>query len=564
MADINILYIDDDELAIGVMTTIIQHTSYKLHHAANVEEFWNLISNSVNFDILIMEPKMAAGNISTIVKLIRDNPFLSKIPIVIYSKAKDKDAVKSMMPLDPQNYLFKPYKEKVIREEIQKAVRRDWRIELSGDADLFYSRADHDLESWKNTCRLLGSKMENMKTALAALKSDNEMLALDGKMTELAEFANVEGFPAYSNFLLDMLSEASAGGWQKILITLDYLPYAQLIQQYRIDLLKSYLEEEVEEEPEEEEEEEEEDSGKLTLSTQYTFEEIEAKITDITEFPVVESAAGMFAMMASEDEADLNLDEIVETITNDPGLGITVLKFSNSPEVASATTVEDMSRAVSLIGAAKVKRLALSFEAVPDVSSMFKAFRWQDFWAHQVGCAMLSEFIFEKMKLDGSLNMAYLGGLIHDIGKLLLCNIDPEGYTKLVLTAKKMKRSLPACELEYFSCDYSQAGLIFARQHELPKTLQNIIEFHNDPRAATEDVEVVGCVAFARYLCMKHGLGYNGETPREKYRSLTSHPAWRQIKKWLPLTFVRAEFNDELLIKIDQLKEDLAGNEPHR
>ena len=65
--------------------------------------------------------------------------------------------------------------------------------------------------------------------------------------------------------------------------------------------------------------------------------------------------------------------------------------------IAPASVIEDVHQAISVLGLMRVRLLAMSLRTVSEMGSLFKAFRWQDFWMHQVGCAMISEFIFETL-----------------------------------------------------------------------------------------------------------------------------------------------------------------------
>lgn len=557
----HILYVDDDPVALKVMEGIFNRSPHALTVAHSSDEAWKALSARVDYDMLILELKLQNENAWPIIKRIRANAYLETLPVLVYTSMKDRRAVRSILALGVQNYLFKPFKEHQLLEEIHRIEEADWRIQLTGNAQLFYSRLKVNVEDFHGFNVTLLGQMEEVLGKLMAASSARSIVDMEKEVSELAEYAERQDYTLLKAELGKLLELARKGVWTKIQPQLEMLPHAITLQRYRLAMIEASLprpedeseEEAVSESDEEVEIEPEPDAKKRRFSP----EQIEAKINEVTDYPVIESAAAAFQMISAETE--INLDEIVSMIERDPGLATAVLRFSNSSFVAPSSIIEDIHQAISVLGLARVRLLAMSLRTVSEVSSMFKAFRWQDFWAHQIGAAMLSEYIFTELELPGRSDIAYLAGLISEMGKLLLCDIDTQAYRFAVRDARENERLLIYCERDYFSCSHDHAGLLFAKISNLSLALQSAIAYKHKPSEAREFVEYVGCVSLANYLCTLYGVGESGDVPDPRVDSALKHPAWELFSPWLSPAFQVSRFNRILESKARSLKIELAG-----
>lgn len=557
----HLFYIDDDPVAITALTGIIHRSPHTMEVLSGAEEALHRLSESVACDMLILELKLKNENIWPLIKKIRANPFLAELPILVYTAMKDRRAVSSVLEIGVQNYLFKPFNEHQLLEEIGRAVEHDWRIHMAGNPQLFYSRLKVNVEDFQQANVALLEQMEKQIGQLKACSSAGSVEAQSEAIETLAAESEKQDYTLLKRELMLALEEAKKNAWTKAQVRIAYFDHALTLQRYRMGLIETALHPPEEEEVSIDVPEEEPEPDPDELKQRYSPEEIEEKIRTVNDYPVIESAAAAFQMISNE--VDINLDEIVTMIERDPGLATAVLRFSNSPFVAPASVIEDIHQAISVLGLARVRTLAMSLRTVSEVSAIFKAFRWQDFWMHQVGCAFLCEFIFRELELPGRPELAYLGGLLGEMGKILLCDIDPEAYRFAVQEAKEKKRALVYCEREYFGCSHDHAGLLFAKESNLADSLQAAIAYRHRPAEAREYVEFVGAVSLAHYLCIVHRVGESGEAPLAGVDSIGKHPAWDLFSPWMAPNFSIIRFSRVLESKTKSLKNELGGMVQH-
>lgn len=155
-------------------------------------------------------------------------------------------------------------------------------------------------------------------------------------------------------------------------------------------------------------------------------------------------------------DPDASAADLARVISRDQGLSAKLLRTCNSSFVAPATPVTSLPQAVLTLGLRAVRNLVL-FHAIP-VGRAGGA--WSDverrLWTHAVGSALGSRLLaMEKGGVDPEL--AFLGGLFHDLGRMLLLQLRPMTYEALCGVAAP---DLPECLLEHASlgADHTEVG----------------------------------------------------------------------------------------------------------
>jgi hypothetical protein len=137
------------------------------------------------------------------------------------------------------------------------------------------------------------------------------------------------------------------------------------------------------------------------------------------------------------------------------------------------------------------------------------------FWRHAVAVACASELVADGAPvLKVSPEEAFVGGLLHDLGKLVLDLIVPRSYAKVVQIAEQ--RNAPSAEIEraVIGLDHHIAGKRLAEHWALPHALQDVIWLHGQGPAGVPDLRhknMIGVVTLAKALCRSILIGWSGE-----------------------------------------------------
>jgi putative nucleotidyltransferase with HDIG domain len=196
-------------------------------------------------------------------------------------------------------------------------------------------------------------------------------------------------------------------------------------------------------------------------------------------------------------DVDGNFDEVVKIISVDQSLTAKLLKLCNSAFFGQAEAVSTVVDAVNRMGYQSVYMLV----AVINGSACFpipspKGIDSSKLWRHSVLTAFHSRFIAESASQDG--NLAFTAGLLHDIGKMVLCQIPPVG-TPVNFQVASTTTSL-ANEQAGYGFTHPEVGGALLEKWKLPSQLAASVRFHHDPVQAVGFESITACVAAGNVL----------------------------------------------------------------
>jgi len=194
--------------------------------------------------------------------------------------------------------------------------------------------------------------------------------------------------------------------------------------------------------------------------------------------------------------------DIARAINQDASFTLKLLKLANSAVYNFPSTVDSVTKAVTIIGTAQVRNLALSlsvansFAGLPnDLVSM------RNFWKHSLLCALCARRLC-KVARRCDADALFTAGLLHDIGELIIFNRLPEearAALMLVLVSQE-EITVSDAEMETMGFDHSVVGGTLAQKWNLPPMLQECIAHHHHPSQAEKFPREVAIIHIANTL----------------------------------------------------------------
>ena len=174
------------------------------------------------------------------------------------------------------------------------------------------------------------------------------------------------------------------------------------------------------------------------------------------------------------------IDEISTLIKSDIGLTSKILRLANSSYYSIPGGVTDVHKALQYLGFNTVAQLVLT-------SSIFGSFKTQGtrdfplkpFWAHSFAAGLFSEITARSLQLKNPSD-SFVGGLMHDMGKLILMETAPDQLSKIVKTAQENNSNFFDAEHALQLPTHVQLGVALAQHWNLPKSIILSIQFHHD------------------------------------------------------------------------------------
>jgi len=144
---------------------------------------------------------------------------------------------------------------------------------------------------------------------------------------------------------------------------------------------------------------------------------------DLPAMPVVATKV----MQLVEDE-NVTPSELAKIVASDPAVAARIMKISNSPLYGCQRQNQTLSGAIMLMGFKTLKSLVM----VAYLKDVFKPVSLTEkmLWEHSFGAALAARIIAGNIR-EVNTEEAFLAGLLHDIGKLIMYNRDREKFQML-------------------------------------------------------------------------------------------------------------------------------------
>ena len=106
-------------------------------------------------------------------------------------------------------------------------------------------------------------------------------------------------------------------------------------------------------------------------------------------------------------------------------------------------------------------------------------FNINQFWFHSYKCGLLAQELARLYNLP-NVDEFFLAGLLHDIGRLILIQTNPDVYGT-ILKSTSDETLIQAAEMENFGADTPRVSAWFFRQWNLNPLISGAVLFINEP-----------------------------------------------------------------------------------
>jgi putative nucleotidyltransferase with HDIG domain len=196
-----------------------------------------------------------------------------------------------------------------------------------------------------------------------------------------------------------------------------------------------------------------------------------------------------------------DLASIARQISMDPALTADLLKIVNSAQYMLAKKVDSISEAVKLVGIRGIKNLLYSYgtqKVLGDETADKK-----QLWEHSYKTAFYAYNLIKNFKKDNNLlDDVYVGGILHDMGKIIFSNVHPDLLTKIKEFCAEKNRPASTFEDLAAGMNHAEIGALIAEKWNFPESLVMAIRFHHDPASSPpEHKDLVETVYLANMFC---------------------------------------------------------------
>jgi len=253
------------------------------------------------------------------------------------------------------------------------------------------------------------------------------------------------------------------------------------------------------------------------------------KIISIQEFATLPQAAVKVLNMLEYDDS-LDIKVLAKTIETDAALTIKLIRVANSPLFAIGSPISSVHHAILTLGLNRVTNIVIGI-------SVFSKFMYsssievknilEKYWQHTSSVGVVSKSLSKRIGLNFK-DSEFIGGLLHDIGKIAMIQFDNlERYRNVIDLVENKQINDYNAEERIFSMTHCDVGEKIATHWKLPKSIISVIAHHRDfKKADADDRTIVAIVNIANLLCDVWGNGFYEGTYTIQFDKL---PEWQHI-----------------------------------
>ena len=239
------------------------------------------------------------------------------------------------------------------------------------------------------------------------------------------------------------------------------------------------------------------------------------KIKDIPTLPTI-----VFELNQLLEDPETSIVKVSETIEKDQAVTLKILKLVNSAFYGFKSGVSDIRHAVVMLGFNAVRNAIVSVSIINALPKglLFQDFEMGAFWKHSLAVAVTSKNIAQKAGV-GSPDNCFVGGLLHDVGKVIMAQYFQDMFIKVWTYMQKECLSFHEAEQHELAVDHAMIGGHLARRWSLPEGLIEAIRWHQDFQPEIPNAKFVMIIYLANILVNSYD-----ENPECAIDMATLHP----------------------------------------
>lgn len=199
-------------------------------------------------------------------------------------------------------------------------------------------------------------------------------------------------------------------------------------------------------------------------------------------------------------DANSSASDIGHAIEHDAALSTRLLKIVNSPYYGFPSSIDTISRAITIIGTRDLRDLVLATSAVKTFSSMDNELvDMERYWRHNLYCAVTGRILAQRRHVKNTERL-FVAGLLHDIGNLVMYQTIPEQSNEALQRTHSEGIPLHIAEKEILGFSHADVGAALMQKWKLPDSLIEAVKYHHEPWLAKDYKEDVATVHIADYI----------------------------------------------------------------
>lgn len=264
----------------------------------------------------------------------------------------------------------------------------------------------------------------------------------------------------------------------------------------------------------------------ITCTRQEVLDEYLSKIEDIPTLPYI-----VIQLFNKIHQPNPKVGELADLIMMDQILTTKMIRLVNSSYWGLNRQIASVKETIVYLGMREISNLVYSVTLTNTFERDAPLMERVRFWEHSFGCALYSRLIAQSVGYK-DVELAYLAGLLHDIGESIIAihlYQDFEQVVKLVLDRKMTYRE---AEDEVLGINHTDLGPWLVERWLLPEKIADVISHHHNINEAEDNKNLVAIVRLADLICLYHKLDFGHPEGEKLNAEIIS--TWRFLSECYP------------------------------
>ncbi|MDY0383233.1 MAG: HDOD domain-containing protein [Geobacter sp.] len=233
------------------------------------------------------------------------------------------------------------------------------------------------------------------------------------------------------------------------------------------------------------------------------LEQIIMAAGDLPTIPIVATKV----MQLMEDE-NATADDLARVVASDPAVAARVLKISNSSFYGCQRQIQTLPHAIMMLGFVTLKSVVVA----ASVKQVYHPFGLTEklLWEHSFGAGLAARIIASDTRLVNA-EEAFLGGLFHDLGKIIMNFLDKEKFQEVMQRCYNDGIDFEQAERTLFPYTHEEVGALVIKKWNFPDHLMKAVMAHHTLALAEDEdpylVRLTCVVSLANIFCHRYGIG---------------------------------------------------------
>jgi len=233
------------------------------------------------------------------------------------------------------------------------------------------------------------------------------------------------------------------------------------------------------------------------------LEQIIMAAGDLPTIPIVATKV----MQLMEDE-NATADDLARVVASDPAVAARVLKISNSSFYGCQRQIQTLPHAIMMLGFVTLKSVVVA----ASVKQVYHPFGLTEklLWEHSFGAGLAARIIASETRVVNA-EEAFLGGLFHDLGKIIMNFLDKEKFQEVMQRSYNDGIDFEQAERTLFPYTHEEVGALVIKKWNFPDHLMKAVMAHHSLALAEDEdpylVRLTCVVSLANIFCHRYGIG---------------------------------------------------------